>query len=67
MAGRCGLEYSNQKCSKKNECCSKWGYCGTSEKHCNVGCQIKYGKCNITEKNTTKNKSSNKKKYLQLH
>jgi len=30
------------------QCCSKYGYCGTSEKHCSVekGCQSAFGKCN---------------------
>lgn len=29
------------------QCCSKYGWCGTSENHCSVdlGCQMKYGHC----------------------
>jgi len=31
------------------QCCSKYGWCGTSEKHCSVdlGCQMKYGHCQL--------------------
>jgi len=40
--GKCGPE--DGKCPD-NKCCSKYGYCGTSDKHCSTGCQSKYGKC----------------------
>jgi len=40
--GKCGPE--DGKCPS-GKCCSKYGYCGTSEKHCGTGCQSKYGKC----------------------
>jgi peptidoglycan/xylan/chitin deacetylase (PgdA/CDA1 family) len=42
--GRCGSEYG--RCPS-GECCSKYGYCGTSEAHCSVSksCQSKYGLC----------------------
>jgi len=41
---RCGSSYG--KCPK-GECCSKYGWCGTSKGHCAVtnGCQSKFGKC----------------------
>lgn len=29
------------------ECCSKDGYCGTSEMYCGVGCNSKYGTCGL--------------------
>ncbi|CAF1252078.1 unnamed protein product [Adineta steineri] len=32
-------------CSK-NECCSKWGYCGKTDAYCGEGCQS--GPCNIS-------------------
>ena len=38
----CGPNYG--KC-KNNECCSKYGYCGSSSAHCGSGCQPDYGKC----------------------
>jgi len=41
---RCGGSY-NAKCPK-GLCCSKYNYCGSSSKHCGVGCQAKYGICN---------------------
>jgi len=42
--GRCGKNYG--KCLH-GECCSKYGYCGTSTKYCkkSSGCQSHYGKC----------------------
>jgi len=48
--GECGR--GKGKCPN-NKCCSKYGYCGTSEKHCSVekGCQAKYGKCGDRDKN----------------
>lgn len=35
---RCGRDFNNALCSN-NECCSKWGYCGTTVDHCGAGCQ----------------------------
>ncbi|CAI9634080.1 carbohydrate esterase family 4 protein [Alternaria burnsii] len=29
----------------KSECCSAWGYCGSSEDHCGAGCNPIYGNC----------------------
>ncbi|KAL2891413.1 Endochitinase 1 [Ceratocystis lukuohia] len=28
-----------------NRCCSRWGFCGTYESFCGVGCQPNYGRC----------------------
>lgn len=45
---------SSEKCGRVNNtiyecksgyCCSKWGFCGTSQKHCGYGCQSEFGKC----------------------
>ena len=43
---RCGKNYDNQKCDS-GDCCSKYGYCGTSEEHCSIdeGCQSEFGEC----------------------
>ncbi|OUM65771.1 carbohydrate-binding module family 18 protein, partial [Piromyces sp. E2] len=43
--GRCG---TNDGGCPSGECCSKYGWCGRSEQHCNVseGCQSEFGKCN---------------------
>jgi len=41
--GKCGAE--DGKCPN-GKCCSKYGYCGTSDKHCGSGCQSEFGKCN---------------------
>jgi len=42
---RCGPKYG--KC-KEWECCSKYNWCGVTEKHCSIeaGCQSEFGKCN---------------------
>jgi len=41
---RCGEGY---KACSDNECCSKYGYCGTSDEHCSIEneCQTEYGIC----------------------
>eukprot|EP00833_Pecoramyces_ruminatium_P000382 jgi/Orpsp1_1/1174414/evm.model.c7180000050008.1 len=43
--GKCGPENGNKICPS-NKCCSKYGYCGTSEKYCDTsfGCLSKYGR-----------------------
>jgi len=43
--GTCGPE-KTIKCPE-GQCCSVYGYCGTSEKHCYTsrGCQLNFGKC----------------------
>jgi len=41
--GQCGKEYG--VCPSGN-CCSKYGWCGTSSEHCGKGCQSEFGKCN---------------------
>lgn len=40
----CGVESGNVKCGR-GQCCSKYGYCGTSSKHCGSGCQRSFGTC----------------------
>jgi len=42
--GKCGKGVA--KCPS-GECCSKYGYCGTSEKYCSLdkGCQSEFGEC----------------------
>jgi hypothetical protein len=27
-------------------CCSQWGYCGSTEEYCALGCQPAFGRCN---------------------
>jgi len=45
LNGRCG---SDQGQCPSGECCSKYGWCGTSKEHCNIseGCQSEFSKCN---------------------
>ncbi|ORX55928.1 RNI-like protein [Piromyces finnis] len=42
--GRCGEEYGS---CPNGECCSKYGWCGSSNSHCSIseGCQSKFGTC----------------------
>jgi len=48
--GKCGEE--DGKCPD-GECCSKYGYCGTSDKHCKSGCQSEFGECKVVTTTTT--------------
>ena len=32
--------------------CSKYGFCGTSDKHCGTGCQSEFGQCGINTSTT---------------
>jgi len=43
--GSCGPEYNNTVCPN-NQCCSKYGYCGTTNAYCGSGCQSQFGRCN---------------------
>ncbi|ORX87880.1 hypothetical protein BCR32DRAFT_324232 [Anaeromyces robustus] len=51
--GKCGKDYGS--CGN-NECCSKSGWCGKSDKHCEIsqGCQKEFGICSDNIKTTTK-------------
>jgi len=40
---RCGPQYG--RCKYKNDCCSKYGHCGTGDDFCKIGCQPQYGLC----------------------
>jgi len=55
-SGRCGIDYGT---CPNNKCCSKYGYCGTSDAHCGAGCQSEFGVCqNGTSKASTTSKAS---------
>ncbi|ORY27942.1 hypothetical protein LY90DRAFT_306930, partial [Neocallimastix californiae] len=41
--GRCG--FVNGYACPKNQCCSQYGYCGTTASHCGAGCDKHFGKC----------------------
>jgi len=44
IKGRCGKDIGS---CKKGECCSKYGWCGNTGKHCKIeeGCQSEFGEC----------------------
>ncbi|ORX43050.1 hypothetical protein BCR36DRAFT_243293, partial [Piromyces finnis] len=41
--GSCGMDVG--KICPEGTCCSRYGFCGTSEDYCGMGCQSDYGKC----------------------
>ncbi|ORX81020.1 hypothetical protein BCR32DRAFT_293523 [Anaeromyces robustus] len=49
--GLCGT--NNGKTCPDNECCSKYGYCGTSSDYCGSGCNPEFGRCNNSNGKTT--------------
>jgi len=51
-AGNCGPGVGS---CPSGQCCSKYGYCGTTDAHCKSGCQNNYGICY--------SETSNKKSY----
>jgi len=55
---KCGPNIGN---CPEGKCCSKYGWCGTSDNHCKVekGCQSAYGICNSSS--VAENSSSNKR------
>jgi len=57
--GRCGKDYDYSSCPS-SQCCSKYGYCGTSDEHClaSKGCQSEFGKCTSSTTTTTKKSSA---------
>jgi len=46
--GKCGPKNGNKICPN-NECCSQYGYCGSTFEYCDSGCQTGFGKCNNVE------------------
>jgi len=46
--GKCGPKNGNTVCPA-GKCCSKYGWCGTSDDHCKAGCQSEFGKCTSTD------------------
>ncbi|RDW75010.1 hypothetical protein BP6252_06152 [Coleophoma cylindrospora] len=47
IAPNCGTQGNGVTCSAVlgGECCSEFGYCGTDNAHCGVGCQSLFGNC----------------------
>lgn len=45
--GTCGTQGNNQVClgSSFGNCCSQYGYCGTTTDHCGTGCNTLFGNC----------------------
>jgi hypothetical protein len=43
VPGSCGAGIG--ACPISGYCCSKWGFCGTTELYCGSGCQADYGTC----------------------
>jgi len=47
---RCGKDHGDTRCPN-NQCCSKYGWCGKTDNHCDIssGCQSEFGRCNGNE------------------
>ncbi|ORX55398.1 hypothetical protein BCR36DRAFT_410326 [Piromyces finnis] len=64
--GRCGEGHG--RCPS-DECCSEYGYCGSTSSYCGSGCQSAWGYCSLsnssttTETITTENSSSTDSTY----
>ncbi|KAF2003312.1 carbohydrate esterase family 4 protein [Amniculicola lignicola CBS 123094] len=45
--GTCGPANNGKTCTgwKSGECCSQFGWCGSTTDHCNAACQPLFGKC----------------------
>ncbi|OUM60628.1 carbohydrate-binding module family 18 protein, partial [Piromyces sp. E2] len=50
---RCGPK-SKTRCGA-GKCCSKYGYCGTTNEYCGTGCQSEFGACNNSNGNNNNN------------
>ncbi|EFQ36004.1 polysaccharide deacetylase [Colletotrichum graminicola M1.001] len=50
LDGYCGTKYGNTSClgSVFGNCCSQYGYCGSTTDHCGTGCQTGFGNCTVT-------------------
>jgi len=44
--GSCGKFNNYYKVCPNDNCCSKFGYCGSSDAFCGTGCQSEFGRCN---------------------
>ncbi|KAK9413595.1 hypothetical protein SUNI508_11804 [Seiridium unicorne] len=53
--GICGIYNNSKTCagSAFGSCCSQFGYCGSDDDHCGVGCQSGWGSCGVTQPTTT--------------
>jgi len=70
LDGRCGEGIG--RC-KFGECCSKYGWCGKTVKHCNVelGCQMEFGKCTkskgfMDSKDSTDSRDSKENEVIEI-
>jgi len=45
-SGRCGGEYGQ---CPEGQCCSQWGWCGTTSNYCGTGCLPEFGICDKIE------------------
>jgi len=64
--GRCGKDFG--KCPN-NQCCSKYGWCGSSNLFCDTseGCQSEFGKCNGIHNNDDDDHVSNDERCGEGH
>ncbi|KAF6821018.1 Chitin deacetylase-like protein 9 [Colletotrichum sojae] len=50
LDGKCGSNNGAETCSGSvfGNCCSQWGFCGSSTVHCGTGCQSGFGTCGMS-------------------
>ncbi|KAF6825584.1 Chitin deacetylase-like protein 9 [Colletotrichum musicola] len=50
LDGKCGSNNGGASCSGSvyGNCCSQWGFCGSSTVHCGTGCQSGFGTCGMS-------------------
>ncbi|KAF3005661.1 hypothetical protein E8E13_004122 [Curvularia kusanoi] len=58
--GSCGTQGKNQIClgSSFGNCCSQYGWCGTSTDHCGTSCQTLFGNCGTNANAPTSTKAT---------
>jgi len=64
LDGRCGKDFG---VCREGYCCSKWGWCGNTDFHCNAekGCNSKFGTCNTVDTTVDQNGDTNGNKDIE--
>ncbi|ORX78632.1 glycoside hydrolase/deacetylase, partial [Anaeromyces robustus] len=56
--GQCGKDHG---VCPNSECCSKYGWCGSTDEYCGAGCQSEFGTCGNDKTSKAPTDSTNKK------
>ena len=52
--GRCGVGFGTCQGSSYGNCCSQYGYCGSTPAYCSVGCQSGFGSCSSSRPSSSR-------------